>query len=164
MLGGFQRVRRWDETDDVLQNSMMRLYRALGDVTPKTVEEFFGLAALQIRRELIDLARHYYGPLGKGARHATKIKGNGSTVGSHIFLDQGAGPKTRVEWVEFHTKIDELPEREREVFDLYYYQELTQEEISNLLAVSVRTVKRRIRSAKLKLYELLGQSDPAEEE
>ena len=29
--------------------------------------EFLGLATLQLRRELIDLSRHYRGPLGVGA-------------------------------------------------------------------------------------------------
>src|SRR6516165_4728037 len=69
MLGDFQRVRRWAETDDVLQNALLRLLGALRSVKPQTPRDFFALASLQIRRELIDLARHFYGPEGIGANH-----------------------------------------------------------------------------------------------
>jgi DNA-directed RNA polymerase specialized sigma24 family protein len=57
MLKGFNGVRRWAETDDVLQNSLLRLHRALADVRPETPRQFYALAAQQIRRELLDLAR-----------------------------------------------------------------------------------------------------------
>src|SRR5437660_12900850 len=71
MLRDYPGVRRWEQTDDVLQNALLRLCRALRDVTPPTARDYFRLAALQIRRELLDLARHYYGPHGHGARHAS---------------------------------------------------------------------------------------------
>src|SRR5262245_53991081 len=71
MLKGFPGVQRWAQTDDVLQNALVRLLRALQDVHPVTVREFFALTAEQVRRELLDLARHYYGPQGRGAHHAT---------------------------------------------------------------------------------------------
>src|SRR5262245_31845225 len=68
----FGRVRRWEDTDDVLQNALLRLWKALEHVAPRSSREFYGLASLEIRRELIDLARQYYGPLGEGANHATR--------------------------------------------------------------------------------------------
>src|SRR5262245_47400008 len=71
MLRDNPAVRRWEETDDVLQKSTMRLCRALKAVKPATVKAFLGLAATQIRRELIDLARHHYGPEGAAAHHAS---------------------------------------------------------------------------------------------
>src|SRR6266851_1195565 len=67
MLGDFRRVRRWAETGDVLQNALLRLVGALREVKPQTPREFLALAALQIRRELLDLARKFYGPQGLGA-------------------------------------------------------------------------------------------------
>jgi hypothetical protein len=71
MLKGYPRVKRWEQTDDVLQNATVRLYRALSEVKPLRAVDFFRLAALNIRRELLDLAKHYYGPQGLGARHAS---------------------------------------------------------------------------------------------
>src|SRR5437763_11106175 len=69
MLGAYPSVRRWEETGDVVQNATLRLLRALEAVRPENPRQFFGLAAEQIRRELIDLARHYYGAHGVGANH-----------------------------------------------------------------------------------------------
>jgi DNA-directed RNA polymerase specialized sigma24 family protein len=62
MLQDYPGVKRWEQTDDVLQNALVRLLRALRDVRPASMREFFGLASVQIRRELLDLAKHYYGP------------------------------------------------------------------------------------------------------
>src|SRR3954469_15290100 len=67
MLRGYPQVRRWAETGDVLQNALLRLLRALEVVRPESTRDFFNLAAVQIRRELIDLARHFQGPQGEAA-------------------------------------------------------------------------------------------------
>src|SRR5688572_30220098 len=64
MLAGYPDLRRWEQTDDVLQNALLRLHHALESVRPESLQHFFRLAALQIRRELIDLARHYFGRQG----------------------------------------------------------------------------------------------------
>lgn len=57
MLRSYPHLRRWEQTDDVFQNAVMRLHRSLSEVQPESVRQFFGLAATQIRRTLIDLAR-----------------------------------------------------------------------------------------------------------
>jgi RNA polymerase sigma-70 factor (ECF subfamily) len=71
MFRDFPRLRRWEETADVCQNATLRLWRALQEVQPPSPSDFFCLAALQIRRELINLAEHHFGPQGGGARHAS---------------------------------------------------------------------------------------------
>ena len=71
MLRRYPHVRRWEQTDDLLQAALMRLHRSLAEVRPETVRHFDNLAATQIRRELIDLARSYHGPEGLGANHHT---------------------------------------------------------------------------------------------
>src|SRR3954451_11884248 len=75
MLRDFPGVARWEGTDDVLQNATLRLCRALKDATPESPRSFFNLAAVQIRRELIDLARHHYGPHGDAAHHESVGEG-----------------------------------------------------------------------------------------
>ena len=64
---------RWEETADVFQSSMMRLHRALASTKVESVRHFFNLAALQIRRELIDLARHHFGPEGIGLERRIRV-------------------------------------------------------------------------------------------
>src|SRR5260370_477424 len=53
MLAGKPHVGRWNQTDDLLQNALVRLHRALKAVKPDSKPAFNGLAATQIRRELI---------------------------------------------------------------------------------------------------------------
>src|SRR3569832_1492854 len=66
MFHGYQNLRRWEQTDDVFQNAMIRLHRSLAEVKPGSVRHFFNLAAVQIRRTLLDLAKHHFGPEGLG--------------------------------------------------------------------------------------------------
>jgi RNA polymerase sigma-70 factor (ECF subfamily) len=156
MLAGYPRVHRWEETDDVLQNAMLRLYRTLQDVPPRTVTDFLRLAALNIRRELLDMAKKYYGPLGLGAHHATQPPESDHTRELHEPAgEQSLEPARLAAWSEFHEQVERLPEEEREVFDLLWYQGLTQAEAAELLKVNERTVKRRWQSARIKLHEAL---------
>lgn len=144
-LRGFPDLRRWAETDDVLQNAMLRLHRCLAEVKPPTVRAFFGLAALQIRRELLDLSKSVFGAEGVGANHHTD--GDGA-----IAAGQGDMPTT---WERFHELTESLPEEERQVVDLLFIHEMTQEEAAGVLGVSLRTVKRRWLSARTRLGEVL---------
>jgi RNA polymerase sigma factor (sigma-70 family) len=157
MLKSFPGVRRWEQTDDVLQNATMRLYRALECSAPESPRSFFNLAAVQIRRELIDLARHYYGPRGMGAHHASNLPGprDDSAVPQHAGGRDTYDPSRLAAWTEFHAQIDALPDQEKEVFNLIWYQELSQAEVATLLGVTERVVKYRWRSARIKLHEML---------
>ncbi|MCI0456808.1 MAG: ECF-type sigma factor [Gemmataceae bacterium] len=71
MMNRYARLRRWEESDNVLQNVLIRLNRSLAEVSLDSPSDFLRLAAVQIRRELTDLARHYFGPEGLAAHHAT---------------------------------------------------------------------------------------------
>src|SRR5438132_6973255 len=73
MLRHFARLKRWEETDDILQNALLRLWNALHGVTPRSAREFYALASLQIRRVLIDLVRQYHGPEGLAANQTSYV-------------------------------------------------------------------------------------------
>jgi RNA polymerase sigma-70 factor (ECF subfamily) len=163
MLKSYQRVKRWEQTDDVLQNAAMRLYRTLGEVQPATAADFFRLAAVSIRRELLDLAKHYYGPRGLGANYASMENERASGTSSAAGFDPADGDADAEQlaaWTEFHTQVERLPDEERAVFDLLWYQELSQVEAAELLNISVRTLKRRWASARLKLHRALDGALP----
>jgi RNA polymerase sigma factor (sigma-70 family) len=153
MLRGYPRVGRWEQSDDVLQNALVRLNRALLDTTPESVRHFFNLAALEIRRELLDLAKHYSGPQGHDANYDTV----GSDVERFTSLPaatESSEPATLEEWSRFHRQVELLPEEEREVFNLLWYEELTQPEAAAVLEISERTVARRWASCRLKFHAL----------
>ena len=161
MLKGFARVKRWELTDDVLQNALLRLWGALREVQPRSAREFYALAALQIRRELIDLARKYYGPEGIGANQASNPGPDSSANMAAVDrADSTQEPSRLAVWTELHQRVDRLPEPEREVFDLLWYQELTQVEAAKVLGVSDDTVRRRWRAARLRIGEMLGGELP----
>jgi RNA polymerase sigma factor (sigma-70 family) len=164
MLRDFPGVHRWEETDDVLQNAVLRLCRALSDVQPPTATDFFRLAAAQIRRELLDLARRYSGAHGLGANHAS-VAGKGpapvaaSAAGPNP-TDTTHDPDRLASWSDFHREAESLPPEEREAFDLLFYQGLSQAEAAAVLDVSERTIKRRWQSARLRLVQTLGGKMP----
>ncbi|MBM4071650.1 MAG: sigma-70 family RNA polymerase sigma factor [Planctomycetes bacterium] len=162
MLKSYPRVQRWEQTDDVFQNAVMRLYRSLADIKPKTVQDFFRLAALNIRRELLDLVKHYYGPRGQGAKHSTNPGGDADDASRPPYekSDDTYEPGRIALWQEFHQKVEELPEEERQAFDLLWYQGLTQAEAAEILQVTERTVKRRWQSARLMLHDALHGEMP----
>jgi RNA polymerase sigma-70 factor (ECF subfamily) len=166
MLKDYRGVKRWEETGDVLQNALLRLHRALQQIQPPTLRDFFRLAALQVRRELLDLARHYQGPQGQGAHHISQPQHapgvSGPAAPLHDPADLTTEPSRLALWTEFHRHVDQLPEEEREVFDLLWYQGLTQIEAAQVLGVSDRTVKSRWRAARLRLHEALGGQLPEE--
>lgn len=161
MLSGYPGVKRWEQTDDVFQNAMMRLERALHEVTPPSVGAFLRLAALQIRRELLDLARHYHGPRGLGAAHASVGAGsNESTPVVQQGIDTTNEPSELARWTEFHRLVETLPDDERAAFDLVWYEELTLADAAAVLGISESTAKRRWRSARVRLHEALGGEVP----
>ncbi len=162
MLHGFPGVQRWEQTDDVLQNALIRLCRALATVTPESPCHFYRLAALQVRRELIQLAHHHLGPQGHGAKHHTDRYPAESREGPIAAQpDQGGEPSSVEEWSDFHQAVESLPDEEREVIDLLWYEGLTQEEAKNVLGVSLRTIRRRWQSARLKLVAALNGEMPS---
>jgi RNA polymerase sigma-70 factor (ECF subfamily) len=163
MLRSYPGVRRWEQTDDVLQNAALRLCRALQDVQPASVRSFINLAAVQIRRELIDLTRHYDGPEGMGRHHDTPAGPNTSAAAPGP-LDYSPAdtddPARLVAWSEFHAQVDALGNEEKEVFDLLWYQGLSQAEAAALLGVTERVVRYRWRAARLELHQRLGGQLP----
>jgi RNA polymerase sigma factor (sigma-70 family) len=158
MLRNSPGVSRWEQTDDILQNAAVRLWRALDAVKPASVRSFLNLAAVQIRRELTDLARHYDGPHGLGRHHADR-DGSDGAGGPPDPPDPGTDtddPARLADWTEFHDQVENLPAEEKEIFNLLWYQGLPQAEAAALLGVTERVVRYRWRTARLRLLERMG--------
>ncbi|WP_437193501.1 RNA polymerase sigma factor [Planctomicrobium sp. SH527] len=162
MLRTFPGVNRWEETGDILQASTLRLLRALESLKPNNTRAFFGLAAQQIRRELIDLNRHYQGTYGAGRHIAIgptvcARAGQSEVVFDVVDPNMTASHLAELErWAEFHIAIDMLPPDQRELVGLVFYHGWTQAQIAELLELDVRTVRRYWQAACLRLHELLN--------
>ena len=149
MLRSFPNVSRWSQTDDVLQNAMIRLHRSLAEVKPDSPRMFYGLAATQIRRELIDLARHFSGAHGVGKNHDTN---DGEAVKRSTDANE---PESLERWSKFHEAVEQLSQEQKEVVGVIWYEGISQSKAAKLLGVSLATVKRRWQAARLQLSERL---------
>jgi RNA polymerase sigma-70 factor (ECF subfamily) len=149
----FPRVGRFVDAEDVIQGTLIRLLAALREVRPTSRQHFYALANELIRRELLDLTKHFYGPRG----HGTHVGGVavGEAEGEHA----PAAPDAAAELdrlAAFHEAVAELPVEEREVVALTYYHGWTQTQIADLFQVSVRTVQRWHESATATLKGRIG--------
>ena len=162
MFRGEHRLKRWEQTEDVCQNANLRLYLALAEIKPSSVRDFFRLAALHIRRELIDLARHYYGPQGLGTRQTMqrRSRDNDRSPPTYEQADPSDDPSGLATWCEFHEQVASLPDEEREMFDLLWYQGLSQAEAAAVVGISERSLQRRWQAARLHLHRALHGVPP----
>jgi RNA polymerase sigma-70 factor (ECF subfamily) len=152
MLRRFPAVARWEESGDLLQNAVLRLLRALQDVEPTSVRDFFGLAAEQMRRELLDLARHYRSRRVAGPSRAARADRGGAAPDAPAAADE---LDELEKWCAFHEAVERLPVAQREVVGLIFYHGWTQAEVAEHLSMSRRTVQRHWAAAMLQLHAQL---------
>lgn len=149
MLRSFPAARALADTVEVAQLGSIRLLSALRDVRPASTRDFFGLASLQMRRELLDLAAR------ASARRA---------AGLHQAPEPAGPTDDSLElWCGFHEAVEKLPAEEREVVGLVFYHGWAQAQVAEVMGVSDRQVRRLWASAGVRLRELLGGRFPAEE-
>lgn len=160
MLRRYPNLHRWEQTDDVFQNAAIRLHRSLRKVKPDSVRNFYGLATVEIRRTLIDLCRHHFGPEGAAGRYQSDIKGDEDRGILQNESDRNDRDSLEV-WSQFHEAVEELPDEEREVMHLVWYGGMKQAEVAAVLGVSVPTIKRRWYRARIELHTIMdGQLPP----
>ena len=137
--------------DELLSGVVERLLKAMREIHPETVRQFFALANRQMRWELNDIARHLdakgYASEFQDARYATSAP---STTGSH-------STKAR----RILDAIEALPEDEREVFTLMRIQGMTRAETADVVGVAEKTVQRRLKRGLILLHQVLHDIDPA---
>ena len=138
------------ETDELLGGVVAGLLTALRATRPRTVRQFFALAAQHMRWQLNDLARRLD---ERPAAAALPEAGVAASPGSAA---SGLTPDGR----RMLGAIDGLPDDEREVFDLVGIQGLTHAEAAGVVGVSEKTVQRRLNRARLLLAERLADLRP----
>src|SRR5262249_36969270 len=134
----FPRLGNLHETDSILHEAVLRLSRALQEVAPPSVQDFLTFSAAQIRRVLLDMARSQ----GRRDRKFTELSDRSESplAARPGPADTNSDPSQLAQWGEFHEKVRELPDEEREVVDLYWYQGLTQAETARILGVHEKAV------------------------
>jgi RNA polymerase sigma factor (TIGR02999 family) len=113
-------------------------------------EQFFGVAALLMRRILVDYAK---------GRQAVK-RGNGVL---NLPLDEAIGVAVIEENLDMVEDLDEalsnlaeIDERQSRIVEMRFFMGLSHEEIAEVLGISVTTVKREWKTARLWLFRELS--------
>jgi RNA polymerase sigma-70 factor (ECF subfamily) len=163
--GSYARLEPFAQTDDIVQQLYLKILQhqdrfwvnAQGEPV-RTLAEFFGHTSAWIRDVLCDLLRKAY---GRDDNHPAFLPLDGGPSDSGPRYDPSSstldGEKLR-RWTEFHEAADRLPDELRAVFDLLWYQGMSQAEAAALLGIAVPTVKLRWMKARLQVQQALGGS------
>jgi RNA polymerase sigma factor (sigma-70 family) len=154
MLRTSQVAREWHDTDDLLQGALIRLERALRDCQPTEATAFRKLATVQLKRELRDLIkalRRRKRDVGRVSRLDNPVDVGGTSPRAMDPADPATNHEHLLDWTELHDSIERLPDDQREVMDLIFYNGQTHEQAAALLGVASKTVQRRLRQAKEQL-------------
>jgi DNA-directed RNA polymerase specialized sigma24 family protein len=162
--GSHARLEPFEQTDDVVQQLYVKILQnqdrfwvnAHGQPV-RSLAEFFGHSSAWMRDVLCDLRKSY----GRGDnRPAVLPLDGGSSEGGprHELASTTLDGAKLQRWTEFHEAVARLPDDQRAVFDLLWYQELPQAEAAVLLGIAVPTVKLRWMKARLQVQQALSCS------
>lgn len=159
MLSRTDRLRRMVESDDLVQETVLRLRETLENQRPASEEDFWKLANALTYRALSDFARKQFGPLGHGANTVNLPDSKSGEVVLARAADEHPSPRSEAgaaeAWQGFFQAVEALPEQERAVFDLLWLERLEQKDAAARLNVSDRTVRARWNRVRMKLGRYL---------
>ena len=163
--GRYARLESFAETDDVVQQLYIKILQnqdrfwVNADGEPvRTLAEFFGHTSAWMRDVLCDLLRKEYGRADNRPA-VLPLDGSPSDTGPRYEPSSStADGETLRRWTEFHEAVARLPDELRAVFDLLWYQEMSQAEAAALLGIAVPTVKLRWMKARLQVQQALDGS------
>jgi RNA polymerase sigma factor (sigma-70 family) len=139
------------QADEMLGSVVARLMKAMREVRPQTVREFFALANQHMRWELNDLARRL-------DERTPMLDLHDSVVPA----PESSGSELSVDARRMLEAIENLPEEERETFSLVRIQGMTQSDAADVLGVSTKTVQRRLTRSLFLLADALGDLRPTD--
>jgi RNA polymerase sigma-70 factor, ECF subfamily len=136
------------EAEDVLQEVFLQVWRRASDFDPQRGKPFTWLVTLT-RSRAIDRLRQL------GARNRL------AESASEVLPEQSSDAVTDTLHAEQReivmSALAQLPEEQKRVLLLAYYEGLTQSEIAEKLATPLGTIKTRMRTGMMKLRELLSE-------
>ena len=138
------------QSEEMLSALVDRVIRAMEDIRPTTVRQFFALANQHMRWELNDLAR-------KMDSQTPVIDLQEAPAAAAETSESQLSPNA----LRILEAIDSLPDEEREVFSLVRIQGMTHAEVAGLLGASTKTVQRRLHRSLMLLADLLDDLRPA---
>jgi RNA polymerase sigma factor (sigma-70 family) len=143
------------QTEDVFQNAVISLWKALESVEINDAQHYFRLAAKKIRQELLDLSRQLKSNKYNQRHLESLVNQSDDDEDRSDFLTPAAKESESADPTGIHEIVEGLPDEEREIVDLLYYHGFKQVEAAKLLDVDVRTIRRRWRKVRMNIMERL---------
>lgn len=136
-----RRTRHFQDTEDIIQETFMRAYVALERYTTERIE------TLKIRPWLYKIAWSVY--CNHAGRTKMALVVPLDTPGEGFYLEPEENEREQPEALyeqaeqrrELEALIDHLPPHYRDMVSLYYFEELSQKEIADILNLPLGTVK-----------------------
>jgi RNA polymerase sigma factor (sigma-70 family) len=143
-------ISRWVKdkqfAQDVLQNTFIRIWKGLPDfkaeskLTSWSYRIAFNESMNFLRREnklsVVDGEDHWFEP------GSTEIETSGEDINKKL-----------------QSALEQLPDRQRQVFELRYYNELDYQTIAEKLGLSIGSLKASFHHARIKIESILRASD-----
>lgn len=161
MFRKYPGLKTLEETDDIVQKLVIRLHRMLDELVPDNTASFFRLASQNIRWVLYDLAKSSaskYRPLNSG-----DLASSDRHKEHRQLIAPDGEPSSFIEWAEFYAKIEELPMENKQIFDLLWFQGLSQVDAAKALDMPTRTFTRKWTETKLLIRLLMHNQGPPNE-
>lgn len=136
--------------EELLSGVVERLLKAMRDIRPETVRQFFALANRHMRWELNDFARRLDAHAQETQLHESDYAAADPSSDSLISLDAR----------RILEAIESLPEEEREVFTLMRIQGMTRAETAQIAGIAEKTVQRRLKRGLIMLHQVLHDMGP----
>jgi RNA polymerase sigma factor (sigma-70 family) len=158
-----------EESEDALQESFLRLYRAIASDSFEARAKFSTYFYTIVYNSAVDSYRKYY----SGSFNVTSIEINDSNyrdgdelsksienrIDKNVYNPAHGTADRTLELNEIkrivRDYVEAIPGQYSVILNLFYINEMSHEEISTLLKIPVGTVKNRIFRAKQKLKDLL---------
>lgn len=137
--------------DELLSAVVERLLKALRQARPATTRQFFALACQHIRWELNEMARRLDEQPPVAELREDLAPASPATSASGLTADAR----------RILAAIGDLPQDEREAFDLVRIQGLPQAEAAQVLGTSTATINRRLHRGLRRLATALADMCPA---
>ena len=120
-----------DDAHDVLQNVSIKVWRALADFR-EDAALYTWLYRIATNESLSFLE-------SRKRRAAQSLTDHEGTLGNKLIAEQGFDPR-KLEW-RLQQAIQSLPEKQRVVFNLRYYDEMPYEQMSEITGTSIGALK-----------------------
>lgn len=139
-----------DDADDVLQNTFIKVYRGIAQFEGKS-KLYTWLYRIATNEALTHLQQK--------ARHAsTSIDDTANLLANRLKADEWFdGDAVQA---QLQIAIAELPDKQKQVFNLRYYDEMPYEEMSQLLQTSVGALKASFHHATKKIEAAFANYEP----